>query len=610
MKLTIGMASYNEYQGVYFTVQALRIYHSDIFKNGDAEILVIDNFGDDLLADWCKDWGAPQVRYERCTEITGTSYPRNKVFDLAKGEYVICVDSHVLLMPGALDRLWEGDDLVQGPMIANNLVSWYTHWDVDKKLGMFGPLVKDFPSEPFEIDAMGLGLFGCRKDSWLRFNESFRGFGGEEIYIHQKYRNAGRKVLCLPWMQWAHFFKAGKGKQLVQPTYPLKRNDMIRNLLIGWREVGLPVQRIYDHYGKNVVSRVSEEIEREKYNNLHAKGYPGGDPISPIKWAGIVPAEISVLDLGCGTSSSQRSKYKEYTGLDISENVDADIVSPLEKCAEYVHGKSFDLVTAFDVLEHLPPENIDTALSQIQKINTGEILLSICCRKSRIEYEGNPLHLTVMSRDAWIEKLSKYFDILDCSELNSQQTFYARLRGQTFTLPKVLLIGNGPSVTAQEMGGVIDAFDGDVARFNHFKTRGFEKYCGSRTDIWITCIDSFNAENEYKSRYFISGNDDDTDKAILEKLKAEKIPLSTFKKVQKEINHWPSSGAVATQYFLDQGYHVYLYGFDHFSKTKEGKHHYQDNETRCFHDADKEKIWFYEQKKNGRIKYLENVNGE
>lgn len=39
--LTIGMATYDDYDGVYFSVQAIRIYHPEI--TAQTEILVIDN---------------------------------------------------------------------------------------------------------------------------------------------------------------------------------------------------------------------------------------------------------------------------------------------------------------------------------------------------------------------------------------------------------------------------------------------------------------------------------------------------------------------------------------------------------------------------------------
>src|SRR4030042_5179370 len=99
MKLTIGMACYNDLEGVFFTVQALKIYH-DLT---DCEILVVDNYGDNKMKSWIDYWGNGLVRYELFKDITGTSAPRQKVFEWAKGEYVICIDCHVMLFPHSLD---------------------------------------------------------------------------------------------------------------------------------------------------------------------------------------------------------------------------------------------------------------------------------------------------------------------------------------------------------------------------------------------------------------------------------------------------------------------------------------------------------------------------
>ena len=40
-KLTIGMATYDDYQGVFWTIQALRMYHAEVMDQ--VEIIVIDN---------------------------------------------------------------------------------------------------------------------------------------------------------------------------------------------------------------------------------------------------------------------------------------------------------------------------------------------------------------------------------------------------------------------------------------------------------------------------------------------------------------------------------------------------------------------------------------
>lgn len=257
MKLTIGMAAYGDMDGVFSTVQALRMYHN--LK--DCEILVVDNKGSDNLHQWIRGWGDEIIRYERFTDFQGTAV-RQKVFDFARGEFVICIDSHVMLLPGAINKLWEGDCLVHGPMYYDNLRSCCTEM-LDVWRGEMWGIWKDsvppieLPSEPFEIWGHGLGLFGSRKDTWLGFNSKFCQFGGEEGYIHTKYRQAGRKVLCLPWMGWNHRFEDLRD---VKSTFRKDMVQRVRNYLIGFDELNMDIQPIVDHFGIQLVNKAKEGI--------------------------------------------------------------------------------------------------------------------------------------------------------------------------------------------------------------------------------------------------------------------------------------------------------------------------------------------------------------
>ena len=42
-KLTIGMATYDDYDGVFFSLQALRLYQLEGIAEEDVEFIVIDN---------------------------------------------------------------------------------------------------------------------------------------------------------------------------------------------------------------------------------------------------------------------------------------------------------------------------------------------------------------------------------------------------------------------------------------------------------------------------------------------------------------------------------------------------------------------------------------
>src|SRR5919197_369876 len=99
------------------------------------------------------------------------------------------------------------EDLLQGPLVYDDLENISTHFDPVWRGQMWGiwatdPRGRDPDGEPFEIPMQGMGAFSCRKSAWLGFNPRFRGFGGEEGYIHEKFRQAGRRTLCLPWLRW------------------------------------------------------------------------------------------------------------------------------------------------------------------------------------------------------------------------------------------------------------------------------------------------------------------------------------------------------------------------------------------------------------------------
>ena len=149
---------------------------------------------------------------------TGTSAPRDHIFKEATGDAVLVIDSHVLLWPDSVRRLIEFykrnpecRDLLSGSLVLDSLAGVHTHFADKWRDGMWGTWDTDsrgtaIHNPPFEIPAQGLGLFSCRRDVWLGFNPHFREFGGEEWYIHEKYRQAGARCLCLPFLRWQHRF--------------------------------------------------------------------------------------------------------------------------------------------------------------------------------------------------------------------------------------------------------------------------------------------------------------------------------------------------------------------------------------------------------------------
>lgn len=120
-----------------------------------------------------------------------------------------------------------------GHIVPSNL-GWAGH---DRELVKFDcfELGKLDSEEGFEIPGMGMGLFASRKDSWLGFNRHCTGFGGEEMNIHRKYKQNGRRTICLPFLKWNHRFGRAGGA-----PYPIPLAAKIRNYVLWATELSEP----------------------------------------------------------------------------------------------------------------------------------------------------------------------------------------------------------------------------------------------------------------------------------------------------------------------------------------------------------------------------------
>jgi hypothetical protein len=256
-KLTIGSAVYDDFDGVYFSYQSLRLNNQDILD--DLDLLIIDNNPDSAQGKATKHFcnQSNDIRYIPYTDKQSTSV-RNEIFNNAEGKFCMSIDCHVLFEPNTIKSLVqyfdenpETDDLYHGPMfydslkgnlIAKMLPEWRDHmfgvWGDDERANRID-------GDPFEIDMHGMGIFATKTSSWLGFHESFIGFGGEEGYIHNKYRKFDRKVWCLPFLRWLHRFDRPNGVK-----YRLILEDRLFNYFVGHKDVGLPYSDIVNHFSK------------------------------------------------------------------------------------------------------------------------------------------------------------------------------------------------------------------------------------------------------------------------------------------------------------------------------------------------------------------------
>jgi hypothetical protein len=266
--LTIGMCTYDDFDGVYFTIQSLGLYHK-ILQNIDYEIIVIDNNPSSSHGEATKSfingWKQEKCRYIPYTQKKSTSI-RNEIFNYSKSKYCLCIDCHVMIQDGGLEALInyftekeDCKDLIQGPLIYDNIKNYATEflpiWN-DRMYGKWNSDEKSVKTKKsFEINMMGLGLFACETKNWVGINPLFKGFGGEEGYLHEKFRKNKGKCICLSDLKWIHRFSRPNGVK-----YPLLIEDRIWNYYIGWLELTRDknhqmIQEITDHFKKYVSNK-------------------------------------------------------------------------------------------------------------------------------------------------------------------------------------------------------------------------------------------------------------------------------------------------------------------------------------------------------------------
>jgi hypothetical protein len=257
MKITIGMATYQDYDGVYFSLAAFHLYQT---LHHPVELLVVDTLGQaNKDGVGCpatkKSAGHFDARYIHAPHAKGTAAPRELVFREATGDVVVCLDCHVLLENGTVNAIADffadpvhAKDMLQGPLLGDDRVTLSSHFDPVWRKRMHGTWARDervHKPHPFEIGMQGLGMFAMRKEAWPGFNPAFRGFGGEEGYIHEKVRQAGGKCYCHPACRWMHRFARPGGV-----PYPMKVADRIFNYIIGRKELGQPFEDVISHFAE------------------------------------------------------------------------------------------------------------------------------------------------------------------------------------------------------------------------------------------------------------------------------------------------------------------------------------------------------------------------
>lgn len=260
--LTIGMATYDDFDGVFFTIQSLRMYH-ELCNSDQVEYIVLDTNPQGAhgkaVNKFINSAIGPNGKYIPRTSGQISSFNKYEIAQYATGKYVLILDCHVLIQQNGIKSLleyysWHENckDLIQGPLLYDDLLNVSTHFDTVFRGDMYGIWATNREAydkkEPFEIPMNGMGLCSFERENWPGILPYFRGFGAEEGYIAEKFRRNGGRNICLPTLGWNHRFGRPNGVK-----YRLVLEDRIWNYFIGWLEITKDpnhpmIKDIYNHF--------------------------------------------------------------------------------------------------------------------------------------------------------------------------------------------------------------------------------------------------------------------------------------------------------------------------------------------------------------------------
>ncbi len=363
--------------------------------------------------------------------------------------------------------------------------------------------------------------------------------------------------------------------------------------------------------------------EKAKYDGIYSE--PGRYPRyghtnhgaravgTVVKWA---PA--SVLDMGCGWNEFAKLVK---SSLPETRVVGADFSCPgadvnCEAASIPFPDKEFELVTSFDMLEHLPECEVEKALEEMARV-AQRFIFSISYQDSVTRWRGETLHPTVKPEEWWVSKIAKAGGL----GVTRQGRYLTGRWAPALKIcenASVVLVGNGPSVQDSQCGKLIDSFD-EVVRFNNFQIEGFEPFVGTKTTLWSTFFKAVDSVDKHPRVLCICENVAPPS-SVTEIYRINAWCYNRTRKAVQERAYWKSGFQKENKLLASSGLQVaifmlevlgvrkvHLYGFDHFSKERSSQHHYwlpSAFKKPAEHDGAVEAQMFEQLRLAGRVAYL------
>jgi len=244
MKLSIIIPVRGSPNELWFTLQSLCI-HQSVREHGDVEIIVADN--DPVIPRGKKVNQAEDIvrglnlgdraRWIDAHHVKSPYYPRDTGAAHATGDWLLFLDSHVLLSPGfiagLLDDLYgyHPETITHYPVTFRYPTRKYGHYDLESVMtttfwGLWKHLARNTDT-PYPIGASGIWAYCVRRDFYEfigGFNPHFEGYSGGEPYLDLKAWNLGAGVFLDPRRHGAHW----SGPR----SYSANYKDRVRNFAL------------------------------------------------------------------------------------------------------------------------------------------------------------------------------------------------------------------------------------------------------------------------------------------------------------------------------------------------------------------------------------------
>lgn len=119
-----------------------------------------------------------------------------------------------------------------------------------------------------------------------------------------------------------------------------------------------------------------------------------------------IPAGATLLDVGCGRGETVYYALEQKilaSGIDIVPELSGVYVETASIAK--IPFETVDYVTCYDMLEHLPPEEVDQGLDELFRVAKKTLFLTVSGNEA--EKDGETLHLSVHDDEWWHQQFAK-----------------------------------------------------------------------------------------------------------------------------------------------------------------------------------------------------------